>query len=155
MTEYFTLDESGLDHVRPLWEDLNRHHLLRTRHFSHHYLARSFDERKAEILGKAVTGKVRVDIAREPASGQPVGYCISSLSRDGTGEIDSVFVDGQFREQGIGSCLLERALLWLSSSGAKRTFVSVSYGNEETWAFYEKFGFHPRMTVLEKCDDVS
>ncbi len=153
MVEYVTADESGLEHVRPLWEALNRHHLARTRHFSGHYLARSFDERKVEILKKTVTGTVRIEIAREPGTGQTVGYCIVSFSEDGTGEIDSIFVDGPFRDRGIGSRLMGRALLWLLSSGAKRIVVAVSCGNEETWTFYEKFGFHPRMTVLEKCDD--
>jgi ribosomal protein S18 acetylase RimI-like enzyme len=153
MVEYVTTDESGLDCIRTLWEALNRHHLASTRHFSGHYLARSFDGRKSEILKKAVTGTVRIEIAQEPGTRQPAGYCIVSLSPDGTGEIDSIFVDGPFRDRGIGSRLMERALLWFSSSGAKRIVVSVSYGNEEAWAFYEKFGFRPRMTVLEKCDD--
>ncbi|MGB9177302.1 MAG: hypothetical protein WCB46_11295 [Methanoregula sp.] len=31
--------------------------------------------------------------------------------------------------------------------------VSVGDGNAAAWAFYRKFGFYPRMTVLEQKTD--
>jgi diamine N-acetyltransferase len=79
-----------------------------------------------------------------------VGYCVSSLSEDKTGEIESIFLENGYRSQGIGTDLMLRALAWMDKDGATRKRVSVGNGNEEAWKFYEKFGFYPRMTVLEQ-----
>ncbi len=43
-----------------------------------------------------------------------------------------------------------QALVWMDECGATRKRVSVGDGNEEAWKFYEKFGFYPRMTILEQ-----
>ena len=43
-----------------------------------------------------------------------------------------------------------RALAWFDEHGSIRNRVSVGNGNEEVLDFYKKFGFFPRMTVLER-----
>ena len=85
---------------------------------------------------------------RKPA--RIIGYCVSSVSVDNTGEIESLFVDREFRSAGIGTALVTRGLGWMDSLGALRKRVSVGDGNESAWTFYRKFGFFPRMTVLEQ-----
>jgi ribosomal protein S18 acetylase RimI-like enzyme len=42
----------------------------------------------------------------------------------------------------------------MDSCGAERKRVSVGNGNEAAWAFYKKFGFYPRMTILEQKTDL-
>ncbi|PKG31233.1 N-acetyltransferase, partial [Methanoregula sp.] len=49
-----------------------------------------------------------------------------------------------------GSELVSRALAWFREGHAQRIRVSVADGNEAAFAFYRKFGFFPRMTVLEQ-----
>jgi ribosomal protein S18 acetylase RimI-like enzyme len=83
-------------------------------------------------------------------SNRYVGYCVSSLSQEKTGEIESIFVDEIYRSCGIGSALVTRALVWLDENGSTRNRISVSEGNEPVWNFYKKFKFYPRMTVLEQ-----
>ena len=48
---------------------------------------------------------------------------------------------------------MTRAIAWLDNAGAVRKRVSVAYGNEAAGTFYRKFGFYPRMTVLEQKAD--
>ena len=66
------------------------------------------------------------------------------------GELDSIFIEESYRLQGIGMTLISRAIAWLDAYGAIRKRVSVANGNGEALEFYRKFGFYPRMTVLEQ-----
>ena len=101
------------------------------------------------LSSRVFGGEVRVDLALDD-SGQPIGYCITSIDRTLTGEIESIFVDPQCRGQGIGTVLMEKALDWLKVKGAKKNVVFVAVGNEQAYVFYEQFGFFPRRTLLEQ-----
>ena len=141
---------SEIDIIRPLWEELNRHHAGRSEHFRAWYERMNFGERKAYFRNLHESGKLRLDLAVDHPTGNPVGYCVSSLSREKAGEIESLFVDPAYRSEGVGTTLVTRALGWMDSSGAVRKRVSVGCGNEDTQTFYQKFGFVPRLTVLEQ-----
>jgi len=146
---YLASDASALESIRPLWTQLNDFHLARSRHFRHHYETMTFYDRKLYFQSLAKKGSLRVDIARDPTRGRNVGYCVTSLSLEKQGELESIFVEPAYRLQHIGSALMARALTWLEDSGAVRIRVSVGQGNEAAWDFYRKFGFYPRLTVLE------
>jgi diamine N-acetyltransferase len=147
--EYVVSDASSLETIRPLWTLLNAYHHQRSSSFQKHYEAMSFDDRKAHFSDLARTGSLRVDIARDPVTRRNIGYCVSSLSCEKTGEIESIFIEEQFRGHEIGSTLVSRALGWMNVGGAVKVRVSVAQGNEPAFDFYKKFGFIPRMTVLE------
>ena len=66
------------------------------------------------------------------------------------GEVESLFVEDAYRSEGIGTTLVIRGLAWMDHLGTVRKRVSVGEGNEAAWTFYRKFGFYPRMTVLEQ-----
>jgi GNAT superfamily N-acetyltransferase len=151
--EYISADITRIELIRPLWDQLNRHHLANARTFKDHYERWTFDDRKAYFAKVAKTGLLRVDLAMDKGSGRYVGYCISSLAEDGDGEIESVYVEEAFRTQGIGSALVTRALAWLTENRSARIRVSVADGNEDVFPFYQEFGFHPRLTVLERKTD--
>jgi ribosomal protein S18 acetylase RimI-like enzyme len=136
-----------LDAVGPLWEQLNEHHRQRAGVFAAEYAARSYRERRAGLLAKARTAQLVIDLARDPAMGACVGYCISTV-RDSVGEVDSIFVTAAYRGRGIGSRLLERALDWLATAGADSIKIQVAAGNEAAFAFYQRYGFYPRYTML-------
>jgi diamine N-acetyltransferase len=50
----------------------------------------------------------------------------------------------------IGETLVEDALAWMDECGAVEKVVEVSVGNESVWAFYGRFGFLPRKTLLKQ-----
>jgi ribosomal protein S18 acetylase RimI-like enzyme len=75
---------------------------------------------------------------------------VTSLSQEKTGEIESIFIEEAYRTQGIGSTLVTCALAWLDENGSVRNRVPVADGNEAVFGFYKKFGFYPRMKMLEQ-----
>lgn len=148
--DYRTTDIAGIETIRPLWEKLNAHHHAHARAFKTLYEQMTFDDRKAYFAGLAETRALRVDLAFDPAVEKCVGYCISSLSPESAGEIESVYVDEVYRLQGVGTALVRRGIAWLDANGSATKRVSVADGNEEAFPFYRKFGFYPRRTVLEQ-----
>lgn len=148
---YRITDITEIELIRPLWNQLNEYMHTKAKTFRSHYEHMSFAERKAYFEKIAVSGLLRLDLAFDPqADGRYIGYCVSSLSNEKTGEIESIFVEGEYCSRGIGTALVTRALLWFGENGSIRNRVSVGDGNEGAWNFYKKFGFYPRMTVLEQ-----
>jgi diamine N-acetyltransferase len=149
--KYINGDQSLLDTVKPLWEELNIYHCKRSEHFKSHYRAMTFDKRKAAILKKTVGGgELRVDLAVDGATGKEVGYIISSVNAEKVGEIESVYVNDAYRRMGVGGALMCSALVWMDQKGVVEKLVEVSVGNEVAWGFYGRFGFKPRKTVLKQ-----
>lgn len=140
-----------IDIIRPLWEQLNEHHRRMSRAFMDHYVHMTFEDRKAYFRRITATGKVRVNLDFEDGGDKHcVGYCVTSLSQESAGEIESIFVDESYRSRGIGTTLVNRAITWLDHQGSIRNRVSVGEGMEIVLEFYRRFGFHRRMTVLEQ-----
>jgi len=145
MITYLTLAKDDIGRIRPLWEALNRHHLERSTDFKEHFRTNTF-ERRIEKLHALPEDRVYIETAQE--SGTLVGYVVASVSDSGAGEINSIFIDGKYRTRGVGRDLMEGALEWLSGSGCSAIIAEVAEGNEETFGFYRRFGFCPRMTTL-------
>ncbi len=101
--EYRTTDIKDIELVRPLWVRLNDHHQANARAFRSHYEQWTFNDRKAYFRKVAAAGSLRIDLALDPEVGRYVGYCISSLSQEKTGEIESVFIEKAYRSHGIGT----------------------------------------------------
>jgi ribosomal protein S18 acetylase RimI-like enzyme len=149
--EYRRTDIREIDCIRPLWFLLNEYMSTRTTNFSYHFEQMTFEKRKAYFEQVASAGSLCIDLAFDVGDrDRYVGYCVSSLSQEKTGEIESIYIDDAYRSSGIGSTLVTRALGWLEENGSTRNRVSVSEGNELAWNFYKKFRFYPRMTVLEQ-----
>ncbi len=147
-----TYEVSGaesLDLIGPLWEQLNEHHRLLSPHFAHVFAANTFAARRAELMAKADSGRLRVDLARSD-TGDVVGYCVSSIDSKGTGEIDSLYVAAGGRHRRVGDALMKRALAWMDEHHVKDKTVLVCAGNEQVLAFYRRYGFYPRCTTLRQ-----
>ena len=149
MDTEITLADGGretLGSLEALWNGLNAHHMRLPSHFKDYYSTRSFSDRLAELVSKE--GAMRV--VRAFRGGIFIGFCVSSVSQDGTGEIDSLAVAAQSRNGGLGSRLIGDALAWFESMDTKRVILSVYEGNTDAARFYERHGFAPKYTVYEK-----
>ncbi len=144
--KYVLGNEELLDSVKALWEELNQLHLEKSPYFKSFYANNTFEARKATLLSTSPKGQICVILAYDQDA--VIGYCIVSVA-DETGEIDSIFVCDPYRNKGIASTLMEKALTWLKQSGPKTMVIKVSVGNEEVFAFYAKYGFYPRLTELQ------
>jgi ribosomal protein S18 acetylase RimI-like enzyme len=147
---YSLLTPDEFDVIRPLWEQLNQHHASLPTPFAAEIALRKFEPRRRELCEKAHSDGLRIEVARMAEGSPPVAYGIATLSADGAGEIDSLFVLPECRRMGIASMLMQRALDWLRESGAKCQRVVVLHGNEEALAFYRRFGFSPRNIELQQ-----
>jgi GNAT superfamily N-acetyltransferase len=151
---YHTTDISDIDLIRPLWSQLNEYMFTRATTFRSHFEQMTFDKRKAYFEKVAAAGLLRLDLASaDSKNSRYVAYCVSSFSAEKTGEIESIFVEDPVRSWGIGSVLMTKALVWFNENGSVRNRISASDGNEGVWEFYKKFGFYPRLTVLEQKRD--
>lgn len=151
--KYITGTESLLDEVKVMWEALNQYMEKHSTYFGDHFRAMTFQKRKIDLLKKATRGKIRVDVAVDKTTDQGVGYLVSSINWEKTGEIDSIFVYESYRGMGIGDALMQKALAWIDQHGATNKVVEVTVGNEQVFRFYCRYGFLPRKTLLEqlKC----
>jgi len=140
--------EDIIDEIAPLWTGLNEYMMMKSRDFKAHFLEMNFERRKADLLRKSKDGKMRVDIAVEGDSERRIGYCVSSVNNDKVGEVESIFVDPDFRDHGIGGSLMKRAISWLDDEGASSMVVEVTVGNEGVLEFYARYGLLPRKIVL-------
>jgi 3-mercaptopyruvate sulfurtransferase SseA len=86
--EYRRTDIREIDCIRTLWRLLNRYMSTQTTNFSRHFEQMTFEKRKAYFEQVASAGSLRIDLAFDARDrDRYVGYCVSSLSQEKTGEI--------------------------------------------------------------------
>jgi ribosomal protein S18 acetylase RimI-like enzyme len=141
--EYISGGPELLANIAPLWAKLNQLYSNLSPHFCEVFQRRVFRDRKKELIAKSQTGSLRVDIARSNNGVDIVGYRVSTVNSEGEGEIDSIFVEEQYRCQGVAQQLMKSALAWMNSLGVTKKHVLVAFRNDKALYFYEKFGFYP------------
>jgi len=142
--ELVELKQDRLLEIKPLWEQLNQLHEECSHNFKTHYARFTFEERMKWIHVKDKF----VVVAAQNDEGI-VGYSIVSVEKD-VGEIDSIYIVPNHRKTGLGTRLIERAEAWLREQRVSRIVISVAEGNEGAFPFYQKLGYLPRLTLLEK-----
>jgi diamine N-acetyltransferase len=147
--DFITGGAELLEYVQPLWEKLNRHHQANSKYFSDKFKNLTFDLRKRKLMNDINT-ELRVDLVKDSENHTFVGYCISTVTIDSVGEMDSLYIEPEYRKFGIGNKLMSRFLEWLDSKNVKTKIIVVAEGNEEVFDFYKKYGFYERRTVLEQ-----
>lgn len=147
---YIELNTEQIDKIKPLWNNLRDYHSELSTHFSERYNAVKFEDRKKEILRKSENGILKIDLVEDKNTDSYVGYCISSISEENVGEVDSIFLDEKYRSSSIGSMLMERALNWMDKNGVKTKKIVVAIGNEDLLPFYGRYNFFPRHLILEQ-----
>ncbi len=150
--EYIETDARGFDLIGPLWQKLNEFHITRSPYHAGHFMRMTFDQRKRQLLEKSAEGAVRIDIARDKETGRSVAYCISTVSKNQQGEIDSIYIEPGYRRQGIGDSLVKKALGWMDSLSITQRVIEVASGNEEVIPFYGRYGFYPRCVILRPAE---
>lgn len=140
------IDVDELDLIKPLWEKLNQLHLYDSIYFKEHYKTNTFENRCKKFLqmGKK---DIRIEIVEDDKA-VIIGYCISTVEKE-KGEIESLFIEEEFRKNRLGNKLIANAIEWLKEKRCNKILVSVADGHEGVFDFYMKNGFYPRLTYLE------
>jgi len=150
--EYIETDRQGLDLIVPLWQKLNEHHRLRSLYFPGHYTRMTWDLRKKQLIDKSRNGSIRIDLAKDGNTEALIGYCVSTISEKRQGEIDSIYIEDGYRRCGIGDNLMKKALKWMDEHSVKGKMLEVASGNEEVFAFYSRYDFYPRSTIMRQVE---
>jgi len=141
-----------LDHCAELWAKLNQLHQENSSVYKSEFASRKFASRQKDFYKKDTQGHLFVDLCLNRKNTKVMGYCISSILNN-VAEIESIFLEPQLQGQGIGRKLIETAIQRLKQHHPKRMQLGVAAGNESAIGFYQKFGFHPRVTILTYLDD--
>ncbi|MCZ3365907.1 MULTISPECIES: GNAT family N-acetyltransferase [Methanobacterium] len=149
---YVELEKDSINLIKPLWERLRDHHRELSPYFPERYVEFTFQERKEDLLKKSENGILRIDTAYNETSKQFIGYCISSISDEKIGEVDSIYLDDKYRSSGIGDTLMKRSLNWMNQNGVETKRIMVAAGNENTLAFYSRYNFFPKHIILEQSN---
>ncbi len=132
-----------IDLIEDLWCQLKQHHQDRTVDFTDYYLQSSFEKRKSELLAK---DELAIFVAQEGELA--IGFCVVSINAK-QGEVDSLFVTQSHRGLNLGAQLLQAGIAWLNQQDVSSVRLLVGQGNEYALAFYQKFGFKVRATMME------
>ncbi len=150
--EYIEGAQESLYLIQPLWEGSRTYHKNKSKYFADIYANKRFQDRVNELTDDSKVG-MKVNLVKNIDTGQYIGYCISTINKEMIGEIDSLYVEKEYRKQGIGSQLMERALEWLDKNKVKSKIVSIGDGNENIIDFYNRYGFHIRKIILEQVSN--
>lgn len=150
--EYVEKGKQDLDSIALLWEKLREHQRILSPHFSEHYAKRTWKRRRAELLQKSESGGLHVDVAIDSDTREIIGYCVSTMSSDRQGQLESIYIESNYRQFGIGDQLMRRALSWMNKMHAKTKTLTVGVGNEEVLTFYSRYGFYPKHITVEQVE---
>lgn len=150
--DFITGGTELLDDVQPLWEGLNAHHKANSRYFKEKFEKLTFDVRKKKFINAKDT-EIRVDLVKDTEKQKFIGYCISTVNGELTGEIDSLYIEQEYRKYGLGNILMQKSLEWLGSKNVTTRIIVVAEGNEQVLGFYRKYGFYERRIVLEQLTE--
>lgn len=132
-----------LDDIEPLWLMLRQHHADMAPIWRAGLNNGTFADRKAGLIRKSDGGALLVVLAVR--HGEPCGYCVCTVNKDGEGEVDSLFVAPDVRRRGIGDALMTRAMPWLAQHVRDGTIIiDILSCNDAALRFYERYGFHSR-----------
>ncbi|WP_297429512.1 GNAT family N-acetyltransferase [Clostridium sp.] len=134
--------------IKPLWEQLNSVHLEKSVYFKQRFENFTFDKRMKSIIQKADEENIKLDILLDDNSGKYVGYCLSSIE-DNYGEIESIYIERDYRKFGLGGKLMKSSLEWFESNNIKDIKINVVYANDEALPFYERYGFRISNYILK------
>ncbi len=138
--------EELLPQILPLWNELKKHHVAVAGVFSPVFARADWETRKRDLQQKSADGKLRVDLVT--CGSELIAYAVSTINHKGMGEIDSLCVKEQYRGQGIGKQLIQRALDWMKIEGARSYMLQVVDGNERAMSLYRSLGFSPFMHIM-------
>ena len=142
-------DINEIQLIKPLWEKLNLIHFNKSVYFKSKYEKFKFEKRMESINRISENGTVKLDVILDNDTMEYVGYCLS-LIEDNIREIESIFIEKQYRGYKLGDKLMINALNWFESNSIINVQINVVYANDEVIPFYERYGFYVGNYILKR-----
>ncbi|MGG2093542.1 GNAT family N-acetyltransferase [Bacillus sp. S13(2024)] len=144
INKQITLDE--IEIIRNPLDRLHEYHNSKSKFFSGDYPRITFEERIEEYKKNSKYGEYRIELLIEPETDNILGFCIA-YSKKVSGKIEVLFVDENYRRNGLGLKLMNSAMEWFKEKQIYEIELTVVYGNEAV-SFYQKLGFYPRSIIM-------
>lgn len=135
-----------LDRIEPLWNQQRDFHFQLAPQWKQG-MTPEFGARQQALIAKGITGHF---IAVASIGARDIGYAISTIDGKGRGELDSLFVDSEFRNQGVGDALMRITLAWFAERGIDNIAIELLACNEGALRFYARYGYEPRSIVMKR-----
>ena len=132
--------------TEPLWQKQKAYHIEIDHISPDVYVGISFEKRMEEIREKAKS--LITVLAEDVGDGGLVGYSLGTVNEKGLGEIDSIFVEEEYRGQGIGTTLIKETLAWMDENNARKIKMHVLDVNQSAYSLYRTFGFEARLVEM-------
>ena len=146
--EIVSLSVDELQRIEPLWKELIAFLHRQSTRFKMEFEQKQFASRIQTYLDKVKDGKYLIDVIVDLESNRDIGYCLSSVTKDSIGEVDSLYVKEEYRDAHMGTILMQRAMDFFEMHHTIKDVLHVSEGNEHALSFYEKYGFQTRYYQL-------
>lgn len=147
--ERISIDD--LDLLEDLWSKLNKHLEEKSSNFKTELSKKTFRKRLEPIIDRVKDGKDYILVAKD--KGKIIGYMISSIDKFSVGEIDSIYVERDYRSSKIGKRFIESALEFFDKNNTEKEILRITEGNIEVENFYAQFDFQVRSYVLQRNKD--
>lgn len=144
INKQITLEE--IEIIRNPLDKLHEYHNSKSKFFSGDYPRITFGERIKEYKKNSRYGEYRIELLIESETDNILGFCIA-YSKKVKGKIEVLFVDEEYRRNGLGLKLMNSAIEWFKEKQIYEIELTVVYGNEAT-SFYQKLGFYPRSIIM-------
>lgn len=141
-------EEDLLNEIKTLWEKLNSYHKSKSIHFKNRFLNLYFEKRAIGLYERAKEGKLIVLLAYD--NQKLIGYCISTIDKSNIGEVDSLYVEAEYRGDNVGDYFMKKSINWMDQYEVKDKIIGVAAGNEMAFSFYARYGFYPKATILSQ-----
>lgn len=132
------IKKDSIDLIEPLWFLLNEMHKIFDVEKGQPVRTTVWPERRRQLLDKSGF-KTGIELLYE--NGELAGYCYSTIAKDGTGEIESLFVHEKLRCKGYGKLFVESALSFFERNEVADIKIWVHPANARAANFYRRFGF--------------
>ncbi|MDJ0691870.1 MAG: GNAT family N-acetyltransferase [Xenococcaceae cyanobacterium MO_188.B32] len=101
-----------------------------------------------DLAKKTEDGKLHIQLVYVNNLEKPIGFCITSLTKDKIGEIEALYVIDSYQKNKLGGKMFKEAMAWMEKEKAIEQRLVVATGNEKVFGFYAKYGFFPGYTIL-------
>lgn len=130
---------SQISIIKDLWEKNRKYHEDISEHFGDIYSDLIFEER-INSFSLFDSGHIKISVAENASKGMLLGYCISTFEET-IGETQTLHVDLNERNKGIGKKLMDHHINWMKDNGCKIITITVAVENTNTIEFYKTLGF--------------
>lgn len=139
----------NIDDIENLWNKLHNYHMEISERYRSHHSKFTFNDRKQYILKSP---KLLILTAEDSESNKKIGFCVSTIN-DNRGEVESLYIDTNYRKMNIGKTFIEMSENWFKKSSVKKYIIGCVYENEKGIEFYKRIGLSPKSVIFQKFLD--